>query len=72
MDVERLMDETAEHYESKLQKQFEFIQQLKRANSKLKNENRGLKRTLAEKRRQEQDERKSHYRNGRRGTKFNG
>lgn len=74
---EQTMAETAAYYEKKMAEMFLEIQRLRKENTGLKGKNRGFRRSikrlkteLAEYRKQ--DERKQHYRNGRRGTRFNG
>lgn len=68
-DIEQLMNDTHEHYRIKIEKLHQENKQLRRTNSKLKNETRALKRSIHK---LKQDKQKNHYRNGRRGTKFNG
>jgi regulator of replication initiation timing len=50
---------------------FELLK-VKRANSKLKSDNRHLRRVIKNLKDAAAKERKPHYRNGRRGSKFNG
>jgi predicted nucleic acid-binding Zn-ribbon protein len=50
----------------------EDLFKVKRANSKLKKENRDLRRTLDKIKKGKAETRKSHYKNGKRGSKFNG
>jgi regulator of replication initiation timing len=71
MDVEKLMEETARHYEGKMDKLFQTIEQLKSRCVKLQNENRGLRKSNDQLIR-EKKKAKQHYKNGKRGTKFNG
>lgn len=70
MDVEKLMEETARHYESKMDKLFHTIQQLKNRCVTLQNENKALRKTNRELVREKKQ--KQHYKNGKRGTNFNG
>ncbi|MGO4890312.1 hypothetical protein ACJ2A9_21400 [Anaerobacillus sp. MEB173] len=69
MDVDKLMDETNEHYQKKFDQLHQESKQLRKANSKLKNEVRALKRSVHK---LKQEKQKNHYKNGRRGSKFNG
>lgn len=69
-EVEYLMDETAEHYERKMQQLFEVIQQLKNRCITLQKENRHLRKVNGELVREKKQG--QHYKNGKRGTKFNG
>jgi cell division protein FtsB len=69
-EVEQLMAETADHYQGKMDKLFHTIQQLKNRCVTLQNENKHLKRTNQELIREKK--RKQHYKNGKRGTRFNG
>lgn len=74
---EQVMEETLTHYERKISEMFLEIQRLRKENTGLKGKNRGFRRSikslkneLAEYRKRDQV--KQHYRNGRRGTRFNG
>ena len=74
---EQTMNETSAHYEQLLQKIFKENEQLRKENRTLRGKNRGFRRSIrtlkAELMEYKQaDDRKQHYRNGRRGTKFNG
>ncbi|WP_139193123.1 hypothetical protein [Anaerobacillus alkalilacustris] len=67
--VNILMDETHEHCQLKIEKLYQENKHLKRANSKLKNESKELRRLIHK---LKQNKQKNHYKNGKRGTKFNG
>lgn len=76
-NLEQLMSETAKHYEDKMAELWAKNKQLINENKGLKGKIRGFRRTvrrlkdeLAEAKRD--DRSKPHYRNGRRGTMFNG
>jgi soluble cytochrome b562 len=69
VDVELLMEETHKHYQGKMDKLIKEIDQLKKANTKLKGENRGLRRTIGK---MKENRNKQHYKNGKRGSQFNG
>lgn len=75
--LEQIMKETSEHYERKMAKLWEENKQLKNENRGLKGKIRGFKHTvrrlkgeLAEAKKNRRD--KPYYKNGRRGTMFNG
>jgi regulator of replication initiation timing len=70
IQVEQLMEETARHYEGKMNKMYETIQNLKKRCLDLQKENRGLRQTNAKLVKQKKE--RQHYKNGKRGTKFNG
>ncbi|WP_078428785.1 hypothetical protein [Alkalihalobacterium alkalinitrilicum] len=70
LDLDQLMKETHEYYQQRSEEMHLEVKQLKRANSKLKNEVRALKKVIYNFKQQEKQ--KQHYKNGRRGSKFNG
>lgn len=70
IEVERLMAETAEHYEGKMDKLFRTIQQLKTRCVNLQNENKALRKDREQLIREKK--KRQHYKNGKRGTRFNG
>jgi hypothetical protein len=70
MEIEKLMTETAEHYEGKMDKLFHTIQELKQRCSNLQRDNKALKKQNAALIKQKKQ--KQHYKNGVRGTKLNG
>lgn len=69
-ELEVLMAETAEHYEGKMDKLFQTIQQLKNRCVNLQNENKHLRKERAELIREKK--KRQYYKNGKRGTKYNG
>lgn len=76
-EMKAVMNETAEYYEAKMTEMWKENGRLKKEIIGLKGKNRGLKRTvrkfkaeLAEYKKRDQT--KPFYRNGRRGTQFNG
>lgn len=70
MDVEKLMAETEDHHQREKQELFQVIQQLKKRCVRLQNENRGLRKSNDQLVREKK--KRQHYKNGKRGTKFNG
>lgn len=71
------MNETAAHYERKMAALWEENEKLKKENTGLKGKNRGFRRSInrlkAELAELKKDQhKKPFYRNGRRGTNFNG
>lgn len=69
-EIQQLMDETARHYEGKMDKLFHTINQLKQRCVNLQSENKAIRRTNQELIREKK--KRQHYKNGKRGTKFNG
>lgn len=69
MDVNKLMEITHEYYTKKFDRLHEDNKHLRRANGKLKNEVRALKRVIYK---MKLNKDKQFYKNGVRGTKFNG
>lgn len=69
-EIQMLMEETARHYEGKMDKLFHTIQQLKSRCVNLQNENKAIRRANQELIREKKQ--RQHYKNGKRGTKFNG
>jgi hypothetical protein len=69
-EIEQLMIETADHYQGKMDKLFHTIQQLKNRCVTLQNENKALRKANQALVREKKS--KQHYKNGKRGTKFNG
>lgn len=70
-DLNELMDETHEHYQGKFDRLHQESLNLRRANTKLKNEVRALKRVIHKLK--QADKEKQHYRNGqKRGRTRNG
>lgn len=70
-DINELMNETHKHYQEKFDKLHQESLNLRRANSKLKNEVRALKRIIHKMKKDEKE--KHHYRNGqKRGRTRNG
>lgn len=67
IDVDRLMEETAEHYEGKMDKLFQTIQQLKRRCVNLQNENKALRKERGQLIREKKE--RQHYKNGKRGKR---
>jgi len=69
VDVNKLMKDTHNYYQLKFDRLHEDNKHLRRANSKLKNEVRALKKIIYK---LKQNKDKQFYKNGQRGTKFNG
>ena len=70
MDIEQLMEETARHYEGKMDKLYTTIRNFGNIIRKLEKENADLRKDKAKLIREKK--RQQHYKNGKRGTKFNG
>lgn len=74
---EQTMNETSAHYEQLIQKMFTENERLRKENKALRGKNRGFRRSIRTLKAElmeykDAENKKPHYRNGKRGTKFNG
>lgn len=70
MDDNKTFEETAEHYERKMDNLYYTIQALKNRCIRLQNENKVLRKKNEELIRAKKKE--QHYKNGKRGSRYNG
>ena len=69
-EIELLMEETARHYEGKIDKLYLKLREMGNICRKLEKENADLRKDKAKLIRENNN--RQHYKNGKRGTKYNG